>query len=154
MIEQIIEKRICDKFAEALAAAGVDGVQILGAWQSPDDGRKGLEEGLSRGYLSVKVSPRAFDSFTMSDGSLAVRLELNVRAEQDTRGVDYLAITDALTRVVYLWHRSYDVGRADFSTDDFFYTGFRLDGGDCGMDRDRCVWTWIQTLTVQGVFKD
>lgn len=153
MVEQIVEKALCDSLAAMIT--GVYGVQVIGAWQRVGDGeRKALEDGFARGYLSVKASPRSFDTYTSADGAIAVRLELNVRAERDTSGADYLDITRSIQNLLFRLHRSYEVGKDLFDNDDFIFTGVRLDGGDCGQDRDRCTWTWIQNLTIQGVFKN
>lgn len=152
MVEQKIEKIIIDKFAAALEAANVEGLQIIGAWQTAA-AVKALEEAYVRGYLSVKVQPRAFQTYTVSDGELTVRVELNIKAELDAKGVDYLTITNILTNVLAAWHKSYAVGKADFELEDeFLFTGFRLDGGDCGIDRDHNTWTWMQGFTIQGIF--
>jgi len=157
MVEQVIEKAIIDKFAAALQTANIEGIQIFGAWQTPgtNDDVKAIETAFARGYLSVKVSPRSFDTFIVADGNIAVRVELNIRAERDAKGADYLSITSALSAVIYAWHKTFATGKADFDIlNEFIYTGFRLDGGDCGMDRDRGTWTWIQTFTLQGIFNN
>lgn len=157
MTEQLIEKVVIDKFAAALAAANVDGIQTIGAWQPSAiaEDPKGIEKAFARGYLTVKAAPRAYDSYTIAEGSVSVRVELNIRAEIDAKGVDYLAITGALTSVLNAWQRSYSDGKTDFDIEnDFTFTGFRLDGGDCGVDWVQKTWTWIQNLTVQGVFKN
>lgn len=156
MVEQVIESGIIEALTAALEAADVSGIQAIGAWQPVTDDEadpKGIESATAAGYLSVKALPRAFDTYTMGDGSIGVTVELNMRAEVDAKGADYLTATSALTDVLYAWHKSFDSGQAVFDIEnEFLFTGFRLDGGDCGLDRDHAMWTWRQTLTIQGVF--
>lgn len=156
MTEQKIEKAIIDKLSAALSAANIDDVQIMGAWQPATVDAampKGLEKLSRRGILSVKAAPRSYEMYTGADGSIAVTITLNVRAETDANGVDYLAITNAIAAVLHSWNTSYSTGAADFNiADEFLFSGFRLDGGDCGLDVDNTLWTWQQNCTIQGIF--
>lgn len=157
MVEQLIEKIIIDKIEAALADASIEGVQILGAWQPVTDAAadpKSIEEPGARGYISIKVGSRGYDKFLDAEGALDVRLELNMRAEADAKGGDYLAVTRIVCAVIQAWHRSFSVGEMDFNIPDkFLYTGFRMDAGLPGIDRTHCVWTWIQPFVITGIFQ-
>lgn len=156
MTEQKIEKVVIEKLSAALAEAEIEGVEIMGAWQPAtvaDAMPKGLEKPDRRGILTVKAAPRSYENFTGADGSIAVTVTLNVRAEMDANGVDYLAITDAISAVLHHWNISYPDGAEDFAIDgEFLYSGFRLEGGDCGLDVDKTLWTWAQNFLIQGIF--
>lgn len=149
MIEQILEKNLIDLLSPKLDRFNL---QIIGAWQSPNDNRlKAVEDALVNGYLSIKTSPRAFSDYTSPECSIQFRLELNIRAELDAVAADYLEIARIITDDLQKFHRSFDDGKAIFEADGFNFTGFRLDGGDCGINPDACVWTLVQQFTVQGI---
>ena len=98
MIEQKIEKITIDRLEAALSAAGVEGVQTIGAWQSvTDDQIKALEDGRAKGVLGVKVYPRQYETPTIPDGSMQVEVSLNVRAETDAQGQTWLKATEAVS---------------------------------------------------------
>lgn len=149
MTEQKIEKIIIDKFK----ALNLEGVQIIGAWQSVDVGEiKAAGDRSARGKLTVKVSPRAHDTFTIAEASFTVSIALEVRAEMDARGVGYLEITDAVSGAIYPWQKKYANYANDFTiASEFEPTGFRHDGGDCGLDVHDGTWYWRQDFTVQGI---
>ena len=156
MTEQKIESAIIAKLSAAFAEANIADIQIMGAWQ-PATAAAGMPKGLEkinrRGILSVKAAPRAYEMYTSADGSIAVTLTLNIRAETDANGVSYLAVADVIAAVLHAWNVDYGTGAADFAiADEFLFSGFRLDGGDCGLDVENTLWTYIQNFTIQGIF--
>ena len=157
MTEQKIESAIIAKLAAAFAEANIEGIQIIGAWQpatAAADMPKAMEHSAARGILSIKAAPRAYEMYTGADGSIAVTLTLNIRAETDANGVSYLAVADVIAAVLHSWQTDYSTGAADFAiANEFLFSGFRLDGGDCGLDVDKTLFTYIQNLAIQGIFQ-
>jgi hypothetical protein len=59
MTEQLIENRLISLFDEELKASNIEDIQIIGAWQTVDEGKlKSIEEEYKIGILSIKVFPR------------------------------------------------------------------------------------------------
>ena len=125
----------------------------MGAWTpSPNDGLKALEDGTKTGVLGVKVYPRTYETPTIPDGIFQVDVSLTVRADADKGGTDYLAITDAVSKVVHSWQKSYDSYVTDFAIEDEFRpTGFNIDSSDVGLDKENCVWQYSQTFNLYGI---
>ena len=152
MIEQLVEKRIMEKLDAALKAANVEGVEVVGAWQPSAAGTVKATESAALGYLTVKVNPREYDGYLTKGCALSCTVELDVRAESDANGASYLAITDALADVLFHWHDAVENVVADFSDiDGFDPVGFRLDGGEVGVDKTAAVWTYLHNFTLRGV---
>lgn len=156
MIEQKIEKIIIDAISAAFAAANVSGIQVVGAWQPATvDEIKAARDRKARGLLSIKVAPRAHDTFTIAEASFTVSATLDVRAEMDAAGIGYLEVTDVVSGVIYPWQKKFSNYADAFTVaGEFDPTGFRLDGGDCGLDVGNGAWTWRQDFTIQGIIKN
>lgn len=144
MTEQKIEKIVMDKISTALETAEISGIQIMGAWQKVDDGDvKALQDGTKVGAVVVKVFPRTYDTPTIPDGQFNVQISLTMRADEDETGKGYLDVTDVISSVTHKWQKSYDEYATDFAiADEFQPTGFNLDSGDVGLDKENCVWTF------------
>lgn len=153
MIEQKIEKIIVDAVKATLSAANVSGIQVVGAWQPAALGEiKAVSDKSARGMMTVKVAPRSHDTFTIVEASFTVSVILSVRAEMDASGIGYLEVTDAVAGVIYPWQKRFSNYADAFAVaGEFDPTGFRLDGGDCGLDVGSGVWTWRQDFTIQGI---
>lgn len=153
MTEQKIEKIILDKFNAAFESANVDGYQLIGAWQAVDDGQvKAVEEGRSKIILGVKVYPRSYETPTIPDGQFQVDISLTVRAEVDSTGQDYLATTQLVSDILHAWQKSYQAYSTDFRIEDEFQpTGFNLESGDVGLDKEACIWQYTQTFNLYGI---
>ena len=151
MTEQKIEKIIIDQIAEL----NLPKLQVVGTWQASSVGDvKAVGDSAAAAVVTVKVSPRSYDTFTIPEASFEVAVELNVRAEIDAGGRSYLEMTDAVQDVIHAWQKSFADYKAAFEiSGEFSPTGFRLDGGDCGFNSNMTVWTWLQKFTVQGVVK-
>ena len=150
MIEQLLEKKIVDALADALGDANV---QIMGAWQPATDGEiKSLEEGKASGYLTVRMQPRTYETPTIPTAQIPCTIGLVMRAEVDTNGQSYLAITSAVSNRLQTWQDSIDVAVSAFNIEGKFdCAGFQLTGGDAGIDKAQKVWTWAQSLIIYGV---
>ena len=153
MTEQKIEKKVLDKVEAAFEAAGIAGIQFVGAWQPATTGKiKGLEESGCAGVLGVKVFPRTYETPTIPDGSFRVDVALTVRAEVDSDGKDYLQMSEVLANVIHSWQKQYSNYATDFEIDgEFCPTGFVIDNSDVGLDRENCVWQYSQSFTLYGI---
>lgn len=155
MTEQKIERIVLDKLEAALSAAGVDGIQMMGAWQVSGNGDlKSLEDGTKMGVVGVKVYPRAYDTPTIPDGKFQVDVSLTVRAEVDGGGNGYMDATAAVSETIHAWQKSFSEYAEDFAIEDeFIPTGFNIESGDIGLDRESCIWQFNQSFTLYGIIK-
>lgn len=155
MIEQAVEKRVMDVLAAAVGAAGVEGVSVHGAWQVADEGEaKAVETAAERGMLSVKVAPREYATPTVPHATLSATVALDLRAEADGRGAARLAVAEAVSRVLVAWQDSFAAFALAFAgIDGFTPCGFRLGGGDVGLDRNLSTWTYSQSFTINCIIK-
>lgn len=138
------------------ATSGLDGVslQLIGAWQA-SPGVKALESGEVDGIISVKCFPRTYETPTIPDGSFQLSVFLTMRADLDADGQRYLAVTDAISTALHKWQKSYSDYAADFAVEgEFTPTGYNIESGDCGLDADRCIWTYQATLLLYGIITD
>lgn len=153
MTEQQVEKRVIDLLSAALDEAGVSGVRAFGAWQVSDEGvAKDVETAADGGLLSVKVAPRQYATPTIPHATLSATVALTLRAETDPRGLTRLAVAEAVASVLHAWQDSFAAFAADFADiDGLRPCGFRLDGGDVGLDRDAATWTFSQSFTINAI---
>ena len=126
----------------------------MGSWTSNPNGLKSIESPDAVGVLAVKVYPRSYDTPTIPDGMMQVDLTLAVRAEVDSGGVDYLAITDIVSNQLQKWQKAYDEYAPDFRIQgEFEPTGFNMAGGDVGLDKELCVWQYSATFNIYGIME-
>lgn len=151
MIEKELEDIIIDKLTTNLSA--YPNIKIIGAWQTADEGEvKGLDDDESEGIVAVKVNPRQYETPTIPDAEVGANVTLVVRADVDKTGINYLDVTDIISSTLHEYQKSFFDYHEEFKIDDKFEpTGFRLDGGDCGMDRENCTWTYNQQFTLIGI---
>lgn len=77
-----------------------------------------------------------------------------MRADVDKGGANYLDVSDRTSKVLQGWQDKFSAAKTAFDVErGFCTTGFRLDGGDCGMDRDACVWQLSQNFTIYGIIQ-
>lgn len=153
MTEQKIEKIVLDKFKAAFQTAGINDIQFVGVWSSVADGQlKSFEEAQATGILGVKVYPRTYDTPTIPDGMFQVDIALTVRAEVDSTGQDYLATTSVVSDVLHAWQKSYATYAADFAIENEFQpTGFNLESGDVGLNKEDCIWQYSCSFNIYGI---
>ena len=146
MVEQKIEKIVIDKMKTAL-----DGLQVqfIGMWQKEDD--KACEDGTSA-VVAVKAYPRSYETPTIPYANIQVEVSLAVRSDIDFDGKTYLDLTTAMQSIMQTWQKDFQSSHVDFSIEnEFDETGFQLDGGDCGIDRESKVWQFSQSFTIYGI---
>lgn len=128
-------------------------MQFIGVWQTVGDGNiKALESSKYGAILGVKVYPRTYETPTVPDGMFQVDISLTVRADVDYTGQDYLRITQVVSDVLHTWQKSFSDYNTDFAIEDeFLPTGFNLESGDVGLDKEACIWQFTQTANLYGV---
>lgn len=146
MVEKEIEDRIIARLDAALDAAGV-AHQTIGAWSCD-----GVTEDKAAGVVvTVKVHPRAYETFTVPTANFSVDVNLLARADEDWDGADYLKTTDELFKILHGWQKSIDQTVEDFTIEGGFDpAGLRMDGGDAGLSQDSKIWTCTWSLTLYG----
>jgi len=154
MTEKKLEEKIIGHFENALST-DFPNIQIVGQWQTNIDGQlKALENPATLGALTIRVSPRRYETATIPDCEIPVEIQLNIRSDVDVGGESWLSATDAANNVIQNWQDWYSRYAQDLSVENEFHpTGFRTDGGDCGIDRQAKVWQWTQTFTLLGVIE-
>lgn len=152
MIEAKIEALLAQKLSEL---SELQDVQLICSWGVATPGKiKGLEEGGYSGVLTLKVKPREYAMYTAKEASFEVSLTLNIRAEGDATGVEYLRKCEAVASAIQPFQSDYSAVKSALSiAEEFSPTGFRLDGGDCGYDDEDGVFTYQQNFTIQGIIK-
>ena len=153
MTEQKIEKIVIDKISTALETAGISGIQFMGVWQDVDEGDvKALEDGTKFGAVIVKVFPRTYETPTIADGQFNVQISLTMRADVDITGKGYKDVTSIISSITHKWQKSYGEYATDFAIENEFQpTGYNLDSGDVGLDKENCVWNFTQSFTLYGI---
>lgn len=152
MLEKDIEQKVIDKIASAFADNAINGIQIVGAWQTVDVDQLKAHEETGKGACTVKVYPRQYATPTIADASMQIDVNLLVRSDVDTRGADFLQVTEALASIFQTWQHSYSNYHDDFVIADRFEpTGYQQDGGDIGNDSANGIWTYSMSMTLNGV---
>jgi hypothetical protein len=78
-----------------------------------------------------------------------------MRAEIDYTGKLLLDVSNAVSSLMHKWQKRFNDYESAFIIDDKFQpTGFKLDGGDVGLDETKTVWTYAQSFTIQGIILD
>lgn len=148
MIEQELEKAIID----AVAALGLDGVALTGAWQGAGE-VKGVENASARAVCAVSVRPRTYETFTTPRADFAASLALAVRREMCPDGSALSGIADPILEMLDGWQRSIETLRGAVKVERLGICGLRLDGGEVAFDEGRGAWTVSQTFTIRGVVR-
>lgn len=151
MIEKRLEGVVIDNLKTALS--DVTGLQIIGMWQTVGAEEVKAEEEKPSAVLAVKAYPRSYETPTIPYAEIQLEISLAVRSDTDFNGANYLSITEKISDVLQEWQN-------DFSSLDCFsllgafnITGFNLTGGDCGLDKDNCIWQYSQGFTIYGIIE-
>lgn len=130
-------------------------IQIVGCWKTGDDDNIKGEEDTNLCVIGVKTSPRAYETPTIPYASMTTTISMAVRADVDFNGINYLEITSRISDALQRWQNNFHEAEDAFKIPDKFdFTGFQLDGGDCGMDNINCVWQFQQSFTIYGIINN
>lgn len=151
MTEQKLEALMIGHLQTATSGLENVSLQFLGTWQPATDA-KAFEDSGADGFVSVKCLPRTYDTPTIPDGSCQIIVSLTMRADVDAGGQDYLAVTDAISACLQRWQKSYAAYAEDFAVaNEFAPTGYNIESGDCGLDADKCIWTYSAIVNLYGI---
>ena len=155
MTEQKLEKIAMDKISTALDAAGIESYQLIGAWQIANgEVLKAAEEGNAENIVTLKVLPRQYETPTIPYATFTVRVNVISRAEIDAQGTGWMAATETVKNLLQGWQAAFSAVQADFEiADEFKPSGFSLEGGDLGLDRDNCIWQFSQSFNLYGIIQ-
>ena len=154
LIEAELEKTVIEKIRYRLETYG--GIDIIGAWSVVGEANNKGEEKLDdkNAIISVKVLPRLYETPTIPHAEFQVQVNLVVRSEVDFGGKNYLDITAELSDIFQQWQNDFCLLNELNIPNQFEITGFQLSGGDCGIDRDNCVWQFSQGFSIFGIIQN
>ncbi len=123
----MIEKDLEDRIVAAIAALGVRGLAVLGAWSTPDE-----ETPETVVTLMVTVAPRSYSRFTVCEAIFPVSLELVASSAADADGSCFIAAATAISDLLHSWNmnRSNEAKTALSVEGVLQIGGIRVAGGD------------------------
>jgi len=151
MIEKEIENAVVSQIKSKLEAAEIDNIQVSGLLGTTTDTLKGEEDGEKSGYIFVKASPRQYETPTVPECQVNVRVVMTVRADEDWNGKTYLDLFEMLMGTFEKWQKCMDDVHTLFTFDNYFVQGYVLGPGDAGLDQTKKVWTYTHDMTLYGV---
>lgn len=148
MIEQDIEKNIIER----LKGLELEDADIIGLWQTTDEGvLKCVEKSNAVAGVVVKVSPRSYDTFGMSDVSMIVNIVLNVRIDKCPTGDKLVEYYTKIQSLVQEWNLK-QVGQEldDFVVDGFYPGGVEASAAGPDLSKENMSWTVSWTIDLRG----
>ena len=146
MIEKDIEQTLQ---AECLAALATDGVTIQPISPLSSSVAEQVEKSTADGFLVVSVQPREYETPMVPTCKITATVSLIVRAEMQE--VDFGSLVDKLVTLFDRWQACLSEVHTPFSSSAFQLAGFRLGGGDIGIDRASATYSYSHTLDFIGV---
>ena len=146
MIEKDIEKALQ---TSCLAAIETDGVTIHPISPLSSLAAEQIEKSSADGFLVVSVQPREYDTPMVPTCRITATISLLVRAEMTE--VDFGALVEKLINLFDKWQACLDDVHTPFSSAAFQLAGFRLGGGEIGIDHASRTYTYSHTLEFIGV---
>lgn len=153
MIEKDIEKKIIDR----IKGLNLNGLSVNGLWQPSATGIvKGTEHSNDPAGLLVKVNPKGFNTFGISDVSMNIEIALTVRIDMCPTGEELVSFCDPISRLLQRWNMV-QCGEEleDFVVDGFNPGGIRVDNGQGPqLDKQMKVWNVFYHMTLEGAVTD
>ena len=146
MIEKDIEQTLQ---AECLAALATDGVTIQPISPLSSRVAEQVEKSTADGFLVVSVQPREYETPMVPTCKITATVYLLVRAEMQE--VDFGSLVEKLVTLFDRWQACLADVHTPFSSDAFQLAGFRLGGGEIGIDRASATYNYSHTLDFIGV---
>lgn len=146
MIEKDIEKTLQDK---CLAALATDGVTIQPISPLSSTVAEQVEKSTADGFLVVSVQPRSYDTPMVPTCTISATVSLLVRAEM--KEVDFGSLVEKLVNLFDRWQACLADVHTPFSSEAFELAGFRLGGGDIGIENKSQTYNYSHTLDFIGV---
>jgi hypothetical protein len=94
-----IEKSIEANIVAAIDALDIDGLEVVGTWNVAPD-----ETAATKARLAVKVSPRGYSRYTISEAIFSASLELSVRVDTDRDGVLLERAAAEILGLLHAWN--------------------------------------------------
>ena len=150
MIEQDIEKKMIDK----INSLGLDGLQVDGLWQPTATGIvKGTEMSNTPAGLIIKVNPKGFSTFGISDVSMSIEMVLTVRIDMCPTGKELIKYCAPISKLLQSWNmiQCGEELDEDFQVEGFNPGGIHVtEGTGPELDRLLKVWTVNFSMTLEG----
>ena len=150
----MIEKQIEAKIAAALRSLALDGLQVVGAWESCAAGSvRNRETAESTAKAAVAVGVRSYPNYTIPTVEIPGTIAIAVRIERDPTGDRFDAYASGVTALLDNWHR--DICAADgagaLDVEGFNAAGFSMTGGGAPtIDRAAGVASVAFSFTIYG----
>ena len=146
----IIEQELCRKLV-AIFSSALPNVEVEGNWLPEEDGGFKGEEIPQGSRLSVRVSQRAYTSYTDKVAEFKVLLEGTLRVEEDTDGSKTFICCSKILNVMTGWQNDIASVKRDLSLEKFDPVGYKMDeNGDLDIDRETLTRTYNQSFTIKG----
>ena len=94
-----IEKLLEHNIIAAIEALNIDDLEVVGTWNVATD-----ETPATKARLAVKVSPRGYSRFTISEAVFAANLELSVRVDTDRNGELMARASAEILGLLHAWN--------------------------------------------------
>lgn len=146
MIEKDIEKTLQDK---CLAALKTDGVVIQPISPLSSTVAEQVERSTADGFLVVSVQPREYDTAMVPTCKITATVSLLVRAEM--KEVDFGSLVEKLVNLFDKWQACLSDVHTPFSSPSFELAGFRMGGGEIGIENKSQTYNYSHTLDFIGV---
>lgn len=149
LIEREVEAKIKDKLVEKL---NDDNIEVASSWQPSDsDTFKGEKDKDAHSIVSIFISPRNHDAFSLPTVNMTGLIALDCRAEQCPTMAEVSQTYEKIVDLLDNWH--FDALRfsEEISTDGFYATEIMLNGGDkVTYDRAKQIWTVTIAFVIRG----
>lgn len=150
----LTEKEIEAKIVDAIKALNLEGVAVIGSRQSSAASTVKGENANASAVVVVALGFRANDSFSLPTANLSGSIALSTRIERSANDALHDEILSSLASLLATWHAHGVEFSAALSTEDFFATEFRLDGGSGKtIDRSERVFEESINFTIRGAFR-
>lgn len=150
----LTEKAIEAKIVDAIKALNLKGVAVIGSRQSSAASTVKGEDANAKAAIVVALGFRSNDSFSLPTANLSGSIALSTRIEASANDALHDEILSSLAALLAHWHSHGVEFSAALSTEDFFATEFRLDGGS-GKSFDRSDRNFEESInfTIRGAFR-
>lgn len=153
----LTEKAIESKIMLALEARQIGELDLIGTrLSSATNVVKGEDSG--RPAVAVlQIAFRSNDAFSLPTANIPGSLTLSTLVEASKEDELHDSIFESLVSVFAEWHKNGEKFTNEVSTDDFYATELRLDGGGGKeLDRSSRGYKLVETFnfTIRGVFRD
>ena len=99
MITPCVEKLLEANLIAAIEALNIADLEVVGTWNVAAD-----ETPSTKARLTVKVSPRGYSRFTISEAVFAATLELSVRVDTDRNGELLARASAEILGLLHAWN--------------------------------------------------